>query len=52
MKSCKLFVPFFFLSIVFFVAGCGEKAGTQGDTNDPAATSDAEQMGEETGTTE
>jgi hypothetical protein len=42
-SGCRLL----FLLGVLFAAGCGE-TGSVGDTNDPATTTDVEQMADET----
>ena len=49
MKMKLAFVHISMLSLVLFLSGCGPKAGTEGDANDPAAASDTEQMEDETG---
>ncbi len=49
MKIKLSLLHLFMLSAVLCLAGCGQPGGTEGDANDPAAETDAEQMEEETG---
>lgn len=43
----KWFLGFVLFS-AFFCAGCGSEGGKEGDANDPATTTDVEQMQDET----
>jgi hypothetical protein len=50
MKKCASLLIMFLMT--FAVIGCGGPGGAEGDENDPAETTDEEQMQDETGDVE